>query len=252
MKTAKKQAKRRKVARKRKAAGPPAGLAERAQRVVRAMEQLYPDANCALQHAGALQLLVATMLSAQSTDKMVNSITPALFARYPDARAFARARREDLEAAVHSTGFFRQKSKNLQLACAKIMAEHGGAVPDTMEALTSLPGVARKTANVVLGTFFGKPEGIVVDTHVGRLAQRLELVWTSRDPKDAVKIEADLMQLLPREKWTFFSHALILHGRQVCTSQRPRCSACDLAPDCPSAFTFGAVRLARPPRARHA
>jgi endonuclease-3 len=155
-------------------------------------------------------------------------------------------RREDLEQAVHSTGFFRQKAKNIQLACEKLAAEHGGSVPDTMEALTALPGVARKTANVVLGTWFGKPEGIVVDTHVGRLAQRLGLAWSTRDPKDAVKIEADLMQILPRSQWTFFSHALILHGRQVCTSQRPRCEACDLAPDCPSAGTFGV------PRRRHA
>jgi endonuclease-3 len=219
---------------------------------VSTLEGLYPDANCALQHANALQLLVATMLSAQSTDKLVNSVTPALFARYPDARAFAGARREDLERAVHSTGFFRQKAKNVQLACELLVAEHDGQVPDTMEALTALPGVARKTANVVLGTWFRKPEGIVVDTHVGRLSQRLALAWTTRDPKDAVKIEADLMRVLPRSQWTFFSHALILHGRAVCSSQRPRCAACDLAPDCPSAGTFEvSARRSRPP-ARHA
>jgi endonuclease-3 len=216
----------------------PEELRLRGRKVLRGLKTLYPGAICALEHRNALELLVATMLSAQSTDKLVNQVTPALFARYPDARAFAEADLAELEQTIHSTGFFRQKARNIQRACRRLVEAHDGEVPDTVEDLLELPGVARKTANVVLGTWFGKNEGVVVDTHVGRLAHRLGLTWSSRDTKDAVKIEADLMQILPRREWTFFSHATILHGRAVCGAKNPRCGECGLAKVCPSAFSF--------------
>ncbi len=201
-------------------------------RVAALLEQLreaYPDARCALDFRTPLQLLVATILSAQCTDERVNMTTPTLFAKYPDAAAFAAANPAELERMIHSTGFFRQKAKSILQACADIVARHGGEVPRTLEALTELRGVGRKTANVVLGNAYGIASGIVVDTHVTRLANRLGLT----SEQDAVKIEFALMPLVPRESWTLFSHWLILHGRAVCNARKPRCSMCPLAPHCP-------------------
>ena len=211
---------------------------KRARRILRALAKLYPDVDCALTHADPLQLLVATILSAQSTDETVNKVTPVLFKRFKTVKALAGASREELEEIIHSTGFFRQKAKSVQGACGRIVADFGGKVPDTMDRLLTLPGVARKTANVVLGTAFGKNEGVVVDTHVGRLATRLGLTWSSKNSKDAVKIERDLLEVLPRKDWTFAGHALIWHGRRVCSARKPDCSACTLAKNCPSAGTF--------------
>jgi endonuclease-3 len=175
-------------------------------------------------------LLIATILSAQCTDKRVNLVTPALFARYRTAADFAAIKPAELEKAIQSTGFFRNKTKSIRAATAAIANEHGGKVPDTMEQLNALPGVGRKTANVVLGNAFHKNEGIVVDTHVARLSHRLGLV-TGDDP---VKIERKLMKLVPRERWTMLSHLLIEHGRQVCDARKPRCGECVLADTCPS------------------
>lgn len=191
----------------------------------------HPDAACALVAADAYQLLVATILSAQCTDERVNLVTPALFARFPDARALAAAPVDELEELVRTTGFFRNKARNLLGMAQAVVAEHGGAIPSTMEALVALPGVGRKTANVVLGNAFGRNEGIVVDTHVQRLSGRLGL--TRED--DPVKIERDLMPLVPRADWTLWSHLLILHGRRVCNARKPRCGDCVLADLCPSA-----------------
>jgi endonuclease-3 len=210
----------------------------RAAQVVQGLKQLYPDANCALDHRDGFQLLIATILSAQSTDATVNTVTPGLFARFPDAASLAEADLPEVERLIHKSGFFRQKAKNIVGAARRITDVYAGQVPQTIEGLISLPGVARKTANVVLGTWFGINEGVVVDTHVGRIATRLDLTWTSRDTKDAVKIEKDLVALLPREDWTYFSHAVILHGRETCKARKPLCGACALAPDCPSAGLF--------------
>jgi endonuclease-3 len=192
------------------------------------LRELYPDARCALDFRTPLQLLVATILSAQCTDARVNKVTPALFAAYPDAAAFAAAEQAALEKAIHSTGFFRNKAKSIREASADIVAKHGGQVPRTLEALTALRGVGRKTANVVLGNAYGVP-GVVVDTHVTRLSHRLGLT----NETDPVKIEFALMPLVPRELWTLFSHWLILHGRAVCNARKPLCSQCPLAPHCP-------------------
>lgn len=201
-------------------------------RVAAILEQLresYPDARCALDFESPLQLLIATILSAQCTDERVNMTTPALFARYPDAAALAAAPLADLEALIHSTGFFRQKAKSIQQACADIVSLHGGEVPRTLEELTALRGVGRKTANVVLGNAYGIASGIVVDTHVTRLSNRLGLTTE----QDAVKIEFALMPLVPKDAWTLVSHWLILHGRAVCNARKPRCSQCPLLPHCP-------------------
>lgn len=207
----------------------------RALEIVRRLKKEYAAAECALVHRSAMQLLVATILSAQCTDDRVNKVTPALFARYPDAAAFAAADIAELEKLIQSTGFFRNKAKNI-LGAAKRICEHfDGRVPDTMDALLTLPGVARKTANVILGTWFDRNEGMVVDTHIGRLAHRLGLTWRSRDDKDAVKIERDLMEVIPRDDWTDIGHALIWHGRRVCTARKPACERCSLADICPSA-----------------
>jgi len=213
-------------------------LRKRARRIVRILHEMYPDAATALHHRNPYQLLVATILSAQSTDETVNRVTPKLFAAYPTPRKLATADPADVEKIIHATGFFRQKARSIINACKKIVEDFGGQVPDTMDGLLSLPGVARKTANVVLGSAFGKNEGFVVDTHVGRLAHRLGLTWTSRDPKDAVKIEQDLCQVIPRKEWTFVGHALIWHGRRVCQARKPDCPACRLSELCPSAFMF--------------
>ena len=212
---------------------------KRTRKLITLLKKAYPDADCALQHVSALQLLIATILSAQSTDDTVNKVTPGLFERFPDAKTLADADPEEVQELIHSTGFFRQKTKSIQGACRRLVEEYGAEVPDSMEALVTLPGVARKTANVILGTWFGKNEGVVVDTHVGRLAERLALTWTSRHSKDAVKIEQDLMEVLPREEWTFVGHALIWHGRRVCAARKPECPECTLAQLCPSADSLG-------------
>jgi len=200
----------------------------RVRAILEHLRELYPDAKCALDFGTPLQLLVATILSAQCTDERVNKVTPSLFAAYPDAAAFARAEQGALEKAIHSTGFFRNKAKSIREAAADIVGKHGGEVPRTLEELTALRGVGRKTANVVLGNAYGIP-GIVVDTHVGRLSNRLGLT----NETDPVKIEFALMPLVPRESWTLFSHWLILHGRAVCNARKPLCSACPVSPHCP-------------------
>lgn len=211
----------------------------RAGRILRELRRLYADADCALRHGSAFELLVATILSAQCTDERVNLVTPNLFRRYPTPAALAAADPDDVEALIKSTGFFRNKTKSLLGMSRVICAEFSGQVPDAMDDLLKLPGVARKTANCVLGTWFGKNEGVVVDTHVGRLALRLRLLTTARDDKDAVKIERDLMELLPRASWTFLAHALIWHGRRICAARQPKCDECRLSCDCPSAGTLG-------------
>jgi len=201
----------------------------RVRALLEGLHELYPDAKCALDFRTPLELLIATILSAQCTDDRVNKVTPALFATYRDAAAFAAADQADLEKAIHSTGFFRNKAKAIREACADIVAKHGGQVPRTLEELTALRGVGRKTANVVLGNAYGIASGIVVDTHVGRLAHRLGLT----DESDPVKVEFALMRLVPRESWTLFSHWLILHGRAVCNARKPLCSACPVSGHCP-------------------
>ncbi len=205
--------------------------AERLPEIIRRLRQVHPDARCALDHRNAFELLVATILSAQCTDERVNQVTPALFARYPTPEAMAAADRAELEEAIRPTGFYRNKAKHIQEAAQRIAYDFGGQVPATMEALTTLPGVARKTANVVLGVAYGLAEGIVVDTHVARLAQRLGL---SRHT-DPNKIEQDLMALIPRTEWIDLAHLLIFHGRRVCTARKPDCPNCVLNDLCPSA-----------------
>ena len=200
----------------------------RARQIARALARAYPDAWCALHYENPWQLLVATILSAQCTDAMVNQVTPRLFAEYPGPRELAAAPVEALEAIVKPTGFFRQKAKTLQAVGRILVERHEGRVPQTMEELCALAGVGRKTANVVLGTAFGKP-AIFVDTHVRRLAGRLGL--TTNDDPD--KIEADLRELLPPKEWTRFAHRLIHHGRRVCVARKPRCSVCPVAEWCP-------------------
>ncbi len=206
----------------------PDPLRQRAGRIVRKLAQLYPDAHCALHYENPLQLLIATILSAQCTDERVNRVTPALFARYPDAHAFATADPAELEKMIQSTGFFRNKARNIIACCRQLVELHNGEVPRTMEELVPLPGVGRKTANVILGNAFDVP-GIPVDTHVGRLSQRMGLS-VHDDPE---KIERDLMALVPRPKWTMFAHRMIFHGRQVCHARKPLCEQCALAALCP-------------------
>jgi endonuclease-3 len=221
---------------------PRESLADRKKRagaIVRELVKLYPDADCALIHRSPMQLLIATILSAQSTDVTVNKVTPVLFGKFPTAKALADAPRELIEEIIHSTGFFRQKAKSVQGTCKMLVEEFDGQVPASMEDLVRLPGVQRKTANVVLGTAFGRNDGVVVDTHVGRLTKRLGLTWRSKDAKDAIKIERDLIEVIPRPQWTYLSHALILHGRQVCSARKPACRQCTLAKECPAAGTFG-------------
>ncbi|MBK5187903.1 MAG: endonuclease III [Gemmatimonadaceae bacterium] len=211
----------------------PRTAAERKQRAAEYYERLsatYPDAHCALDHEDPYQLLVATILSAQCTDKRVNMVTPALFERYPAAPALADAEPEALEEQIRSTGFFRSKTKSLLGMARALVERHEGEVPDSMEELTSLPGVGRKTANVILGNAFDKNLGIVVDTHVTRLSNRLGLTRET----DAVKIEEELMPLFPPEQWTMLSHLLIEHGRQICIARAPKCERCPLNDICPS------------------
>jgi endonuclease-3 len=208
--------------------------AERAQQLVRELPEIYPDAHCELDFKTPLQLLVATILSAQCTDKRVNMVTPALFRTYRSAKDFAAADPAQLEKAIQSTGFFRNKAKSIRAAAAAIEQEHDGKVPRTMAALNALPGVGRKTANVVLGNAFQIDEGIVVDTHVARLSQRLGLTKQT----DAVKIEDDLMKLIPRPHWTNWSHWLIWHGRRRCFARKPDCRNCEVLHLCPSGPRF--------------
>jgi endonuclease-3 len=195
------------------------------------LERLYPDVRCELDFKTPFQLLVATILSAQCTDKRVNMVTPALFARFPDAAAMAKAPMSELEELIRSTGFYHNKAKSILGASRMLMDRYGGAVPRTMDELLHLPGVARKTANVILGTAFDKNEGIAVDTHVMRLMGR----WKLTKHDDPVKIERDLCALLPRDRWTRVGHQIIWHGRRVCDARVPRCGECTLAPWCPSA-----------------
>jgi endonuclease-3 len=204
--------------------------AQRAPEIYRRLSAQYPDAKCALDHRNPYELIVATILSAQCTDKRVNMVTPALFEKYPDAAALSRAKSEELEETIKSTGFFRNKTKSLLGMSAAVTETHGGQVPDTMEQLVALPGVGRKTANVVLGNAFDRNEGVVVDTHVSRLSGRLSLSAEA----DPVKIEQDLMRLFPREQWTMLSHLLISHGREVCIARRPLCEKCVVNDLCPS------------------
>jgi endonuclease III len=206
-------------------ASPPAG------KIISLLKQTYPDARCALEYRNAYELLCATILSAQCTDVRVNMVTPALFARYPTPLELAAADPAEVEEIIKSTGFFRNKTKSLIGMAQAVVAEHGGEIPRTMEELRKLPGVGRKTANVVLGNAYGINEGVTVDTHVTRLTGLLGL---SRGI-DAVKIEEELMQLYPKEDWGVLSHLLISHGRQVCIARRPRCGDCVLAQVCPSA-----------------
>ena len=210
----------------------------RISRILSGLHECYPRADCALKHRNAFELLVATILSAQCTDDRVNLTTPELFRRYPGPAELARAAQAELEVVIRSTGFFRNKAKSLIGMAQGVMQRFGGEVPAQMKDLLCLPGVARKTANVVLGTWFGKNEGIVVDTHVGRLATRLGLLSSARSDKDAVRIEQDLQPIIPRDEWTYFSHALIWHGRRVCMARKPNCPGCRLAADCPSAHAM--------------
>ena len=207
-----------------------APAAERAPDIYRRLAAAYPDARCALDHRNPYELLVATILSAQCTDKRVNMVTPALFAKYPNAEALADARPEELEEMIKSTGFFRNKTRSLLGMSAKVAELHGGRIPESMEELVRLPGVGRKTANVVLGNAFERAEGVVVDTHVARLSARLALTREI----DPVKIEQDLMKLFPRDQWTMLAHLLIWHGRQVCIARRPLCEKCVVNDLCPS------------------
>jgi endonuclease-3 len=204
--------------------------AARAAEIYDLLAEEYPDAHCELDFGNAFQLAVATILSAQTTDERVNMVTPALFKRYRDARTLASAQQEDVEEIIRSTGFFRNKTKSIIGFARGVMGEHGGEVPSTLAELAALPGVGRKTANVILGNAFGLAEGVVVDTHVTRLATLLRLT-REESPE---KIEQDLMQLFPRERWTMLSHLLIWHGRRVCIARRPRCEDCAVSHLCPS------------------
>ena len=208
----------------------------------------HPDAACALAHENPFQLLIATILSAQCTDARVNMVTPGLFAKYPDAGAMSAVSQEELESIIRSTGFYRNKSKAIRAASRRLVEAYGGVVPRSMEALLSLPGVARKTANVVLGVGYGIADGIVVDTHVARLSRRLGL---SRG-KNAEEIERELMRIVPREEWILFSHLLIFHGRRVCIARKPMCTVCPVASLCPSAPYFLAGKTPPWERARAA
>jgi endonuclease III len=202
-------------------------LKTKAQTIISLLEQHYPAAQCTLDFVNPLELLVATVLSAQCTDERVNKVTPEVFKKYPTAADYASASLTDLEEAFHSTGFFRQKAKSIKQICQTLVDKFAGQIPPSLPELVKLPGIGRKTANVILGNAFGIP-GIVVDTHVGRVSQRLGLTGNS----DPVKIEFDLMELVPQAKWTKFSHQLILHGRQICTAKKPTCPECFLLPYC--------------------
>jgi len=204
---------------------------ERVREILKRLDERYPKATCALHHKSAWELLVATILSAQCTDVRVNMVTPVLFQKYPTVQHFAALKPEELEPDIRSTGFFRNKAKSVVGAARKLVGDFGGEVPNDMEKLLSLPGVARKTANVVLGTWFHNPAGVVVDTHVTRISHRLEL---TRE-QNAEKIEQDLMRIVPRERWIDFSHQVIWHGRQLCMARSPKCAECPLENLCHAA-----------------
>lgn len=208
-----------------------------AAQVVKILAATYPDAECALQHENPLQLLIATILSAQCTDARVNMVTPGLFAKYPTAADFAQAPQEELEQHIQSTGFFRSKAKNIKACCRDLVEKHGGEVPRDLDSLVYLAGVGRKTANVVLGTAFGIASGVVVDTHVARLSKRLGLTKASQPEK----IEKDLMAVLPESQWVDFSHRMIHHGRRICTARKPRCGECPLEAECPKIGVPGSL-----------
>jgi endonuclease III len=210
----------------------PVAEARRIEAILAGLDEMYPAATCELVHQNAYQLIVATILSAQCTDKRVNMVTPELFKRWPNAESLAKAKPKELEKVIQSTGFFRAKAKNLIGMAKGLTKNHAGEVPREMDALLELPGVARKTANVVLGTAYGIADGVVVDTHVARLSARLAL----SDEEDPKKIERDLMEKIPRERWIQFSHQLIWHGRRICFARKPNCGSCLLAPHCPAAF----------------
>ncbi|MGD2067841.1 MAG: endonuclease III [Gemmatimonadota bacterium] len=208
---------------------------ERAGRVYDLLAEEYPDAHCELDFENPFQLSVATILSAQTTDERVNEVTPELFRRFPDAESLAGAKLEEVEEIIRSTGFFRNKAKNITGFAEGVVEEHGGEVPSGMEELTGLPGVGRKTANVILGNAFGIDEGVVVDTHVRRLSNRLRFTGTARKPeKNVDRIERRLMELFPRDRWTMLSHLLIWHGRRVCDARSPACGECVVSHLCPS------------------
>jgi endonuclease III len=218
---------------------------ERISEILKRLDERYPAATCALHHKSAWELLVATILSAQCTDVRVNMVTPVIFAKYPTVEAFAVLKPEELEPDIRSTGFFRNKSKSIVGAARKIMSDFGGEVPRTMEELLQVPGAARKTANVVLGTWFKIADGVVVDTHVQRIARRLEL--TKND--DPQKIEQDLMRVIPRDKWIVFAHQIILHGRALCIARKPKCADCPLENLCHAADkTWSTVEIHRSAR----
>ena len=208
---------------------PTRALVQRTSRILLLLKRIYPDAHCALHFSTPLQLLIATILSAQCTDERVNQVTPALFARCPDAGSLAAISQKELEKIIHSTGFYRAKARSLRSCAASLVAEHDGKVPRTMEALHKLAGVGRKTANVVLGNAFGLAEGVVVDTHVGRLSRRMGLTRHL----DPVKVESALVRLIPKEDWTLVSHLLIAHGRKRCMARKPNCADCELRKLCP-------------------
>jgi len=206
-----------------------AARSARIRRLLAALQETYPDAHCELDNSNPLELLVSTILSAQCTDKRVNMVTPVLFARFPTARDFAAAELAEIETLIKSTGFFRNKAKNIRGCCRRLVERHGGEVPRTMDELTALDGVGRKTANVVLGNAFGINIGVVVDTHVARLSQRLGLTRETTPEK----IEQELMKRIPREQWALLSHWLIWHGRRRCGARKPDCAGCELAGECP-------------------
>ncbi|MDA0325411.1 MAG: endonuclease III [Verrucomicrobia bacterium] len=208
---------------------PSPALRRRTTQILAILKRTYPDAHCALNFTTPLQLLIATILSAQCTDERVNQVTPGLFARCPDAASLAAISQKELEKIIHSTGFYRAKARSLRSCAASLVAEHGGKVPKTMEALHQLAGVGRKTANVVLGNAFGLAEGVVVDTHVGRLSRRMGLTRHL----DPVKVESALVRLIPKEDWTLVSHLLIAHGRKRCMARNPNCPQCELRKLCP-------------------
>ncbi len=209
-------------------------IKQRTAEIINRLKKAYPDAHCALVHTNALELLIATILSAQCTDVRVNIVTADLFRKYHGPAEFLNVAQTELEKDIHSTGFFRNKAKNIQAACKRIIEVYGGNVPQTMDDLLTLGGVARKTANVVMGNAFGIASGVVVDTHVSRLSQRLGLT----KEKTPEKIERALAKLVPKKDWVMFPHWMIYHGRQICIARKPKCGECPLADICPSAFLF--------------
>jgi endonuclease-3 len=224
MPAAAKPAKRKKISRPKTARERQARVSE----ILEKLDHMYPDVTCALVHRTPWELLVATILSAQSTDKLVNQVTPGLFKKYPTIQDFAALRPEVLARDIHSTGFFNNKAKSIVGAAKKILMDFGGQVPRTMEEMLTIPGAARKTSNVVLGTAYGIASGVVVDTHVQRISRRLDLTKNT----DPVKIERDLEKIIPQEKWILFSHQIIHHGRALCMARNPRCAECQLEPIC--------------------